>query len=947
MFVNKDVLERGRAPDALLVFLHCQRTGGKNFERWLKKAFKPEEVYDRRTPGFKQWNQLDDLSSLDTHRLFQGFGFYKDFRSKRPVLFLGNVRHPFYRIASLRRLAKNQPHHFLHDLIDKDLETFYEEGRSRNQSYFDNLQTHRLAGEIDTDKAIATIKKEFGVVGTTDTLFAASQMLIDAYGWTLPPLPPLDAPPDAERYASLAQQPVFKKICDNNEHDVAVFEFVNSFASGVKITRPPPKPAAKPRKTQSAGPRDFEYQDRAYYAQKQKDPSTSYAAFMMERVGRAVAKGAGHNSLGSNIVRPSGQREEFWEAGESKAHRYMKLFDIKGNERVCEYGCGSLRVGAHFIKRLPAGHFYGVDVVDTFFEIGKTLVGPNIMASKTPRLGVISPDEVKKVAEFQPDCTYSSSVCVHVHPDEFATYCGNLQSIANKPGARLFVEIHLADQPVRYAHRNWARPMSMFEAAMPELEIVQLHGVGQIERNGLAIRHGTLEWRRPQPRSGLLARMWKPKEAPPKAKVEAPAKRSSRADTPATVAVSSDPEKSYSTRVDPAFGFSRIAVTLSVPSLPAAAAQAAFTEHVRDPQTREPTDEVIGVFTGGAVVSKDLGASWDVVTVPELPTADFWSCFTLRSGERLLQIQAPAAGADEQLPPGGTVCVLDRNWKPIQSSRPGPSHWHGACSIDQSGDTIMYAEYPNNKKDLGKDAFRTSTVFRSRDGGRSWQKVFEKTVDEIRHFHTLVADPYVPGHWWLSSGDSPEGSRVWLSKDDGDTWIDASLAQPVLDLHPHSRNRTRSAFRYTDVWIGKDEMIWGADDWMGGSVNVNDPMIPYHQRAGSRMFRARKGDQLKPEMLGYVGNPVRSIIDIGPAFIVLTEAKRRFMQRPQVMLMSKADPTLMTEIFTVDTWSNAGTGFSYSRSSRKAKDGVFFSFRGRYDVINSPTRILRWKVDLF
>ena len=124
-------------------------------------------------------------------------------------------------------------------------------------------------------------------------------------------------------------------------------------------------------------------------------------------------------------------------------------------------------------------------------------------------------------------------------------------------------------------------------------------------------------------------------------------------------------------------------------------------------------------------------------------------------------------------------------------------------------------------------------------------------------------------------------------------------------------------------------------------------MVAYHQRAGSRMFRVRKGDQLKPEMLGYVGNPVRSLIDIGPAFIVLTEAKRRYMQRPQVMLMSKADPTLMTEIFTVDTWSNAGTGFSYSRSSRKAKDGVFFSFRGRYDVVNSPTRILRWKVDLF
>jgi hypothetical protein len=494
MFVNAEVLSRGLKPDPLFVFIHCQRTGGSNFERWLHKVFPAEETYDKKHPSFVQWQKLGSLAALDKYRLFSGFSDYKEPTSARPVLFLGIARHPFYRIASLKNLAKKKTDHFLHDLAQVDLETFYTEGRQRRPWYFDNLQTRRLAGQIDAYKAIEAIRRDFGLVATTDFLSSASEVLKDFFGWTVAPLPPLDAPPDAERYAAQAKLPIYDKICQDNDADMKVFEFVSNETQPRKATI---NPALSIPAEEIRGER-FEQADREYFEYKKTNPDVSYAAFMMGRVARRVAEGAGHNSLGANLVRPSGQKEEFWDAGRPKAEKYMKRFAVKSNERVCEYGCGSLRIGAHFIKYLEPGNFYGVDVTDAFYEMGKGLIGNEIIAAKTPHLGVIAPAEIDKVAAFQPDFTYSSAVCCHVHPDELGLYFANLQKIANKPGARVIADVHYSDAPVRYQHRSWAMPMSVFESAMPELEVVKIHGQRENPRNGFNVGQAIMEWRRPK-----------------------------------------------------------------------------------------------------------------------------------------------------------------------------------------------------------------------------------------------------------------------------------------------------------------------------------------------------------------------------------------------------------------------------------------------------------------
>jgi hypothetical protein len=89
---------------------------------------------------------------------------------------------------------------------------------------------------------------------------------------------------------------------------------------------------------------------------------------------------------------------------------------------------------------------------------------------------------------------------------------------------------------------------------------------------------------------------------------------------------------------------------------------------------------------------------------------------------------------------------------------------------------------------------------------------------------------------------------------------------------------------------------------------------------------------------------VRSVTDLGPALLITTEGKRDVLKRPQVFLMSKTGEGLLKELFTIQVEGNGPTGFTYSRASRVAVDGVMFSFRGARDLAALPTRIVRWDI---
>lgn len=403
--------------------------------------------------------------------------------------------------------------------------------------------------------------------------------------------------------------------------------------------------------------------------------------------------------------------------------------------------------------------------------------------------------------------------------------------------------------------------------------------------------------------------------------------------------------KDYAVPLDRTAWPTRAVLKLSSPQI-GPSGKISFAEH---PLTAsgEAGREVIAVLDNSVWHSRDLGATWRSHPLAGPLPAEL--CFTTSTGCRLIASHLIADEGDT-----ATRAFVQRytpDWRPDGEPLQVCSTWHGSCSIGEAGGVILFAEYPVNRgKYDGAEKFSlidrlvsNPRVFRSRDDGLTWDVCFQVSSEQIRHLHTVAPDPETPGRWWLTSGDRAAEVFVWRSDDDGDSWTDVTA--DVLG-GPLNRNcRPRACQRQTDQVFHDGWMIWGSDDWLGNVGdwdNGDDPAV------GSRIFKARTTGEWIPQEIGFCGSPVRSIVDVGPAWIFITEAKvRAITWRPDTYLVFKDDLSRVHRFVQIDNWAETSTGFTYSRASRKALDGVFFSFRGVRDVFARGPRLLRWEIEFY
>jgi hypothetical protein len=369
-----------------------------------------------------------------------------------------------------------------------------------------------------------------------------------------------------------------------------------------------------------------------------------------------------------------------------------------------------------------------------------------------------------------------------------------------------------------------------------------------------------------------------------------------------------------------------------------------FGEHVVKPNGRSL---LYAIESDVVRESKDGGRTWKSIPLTHGFPVD--RCFTTSTGKHI--VCSPTTAEPGDLETAATVQRLSGGWQPNGRPLKIRSHWHGSCSIGEANGVIMFAEYPINRGKYGTadhlplsyQLVSDPRVFRSRDDGRTWDVCFEVSAETIRHLHTVCPDPEVPHRWWLTSGDRPPEVFVWVSNDDGDTWTDVTAEAPDRPLHPTAT--PRSAQRMTDQVFHEGYMIWGSDDLLGNARAVDSPVPP---RVGSRIYRARTEGPWQPEEIGFCGPPIRSIVDVGPAWLFISEAKNPTMTLcPQSYLVFKDELDRVHRFVQLDNWVDAPTGFTYSRSSRRADKGVFFSHRGSRDVFSRGPNLLRWEIEFF
>lgn len=233
-----------------------------------------------------------------------------------------------------------------------------------------------------------------------------------------------------------------------------------------------------------------ERMEQRYLVYKEANPGVSYAEWSVIAQLKSLANGGNHATLGPRLRKYS----RWWDAGANTFQRYLRWFPITPGSRVADYGCGSLRVGGHFIRHLQPGHYFGLDIAAGFMDMGKELIGAELMAEKRPRFDVIGDASVAEAADWGADIVYSSAVSYHVHPNEAAAYFANLAKIAGKPGTLLFFDASVSDGPVD--DLQLSMPLDYFRKALGPLDFVTFHEIEKVAAHNQII--GILEFRRPE-----------------------------------------------------------------------------------------------------------------------------------------------------------------------------------------------------------------------------------------------------------------------------------------------------------------------------------------------------------------------------------------------------------------------------------------------------------------
>lgn len=143
----------------------------------------------------------------------------------------------------------------------------------------------------------------------------------------------------------------------------------------------------------------------------------------------------------------------------------------------------------------------------------------------------------------------------------------------------------------------------------------------------------------------------------------------------------------------------------------------------------------------------------------------------------------------------------DGRMKNIFSGYLGNKPGHQGVCVTPDG-SIFFGEYTLNPK---RD--HDTHLYRSTDGGRSFQVILTLKMEEVRHIHFIKYDPFEKC-LWLGTGDEDFENLLMRSYDNGDTWEKVGAGS--------------QDWRAIGVCFDEDALIWGTD---AGSVPDQNHII--------------------------------------------------------------------------------------------------------------------------
>lgn len=184
----------------------------------------------------------------------------------------------------------------------------------------------------------------------------------------------------------------------------------------------------------------------AYRAEKKSDKK--FHERYVDAVYDHISKGKPHLTLGGNL-----KGRSFKQSG-LDVFNFLKTEGIKPEHICVEYGCGSLRAAQHFINYLNPSNFWGLDVTDKFYKVGKEMIGQKLLQKKLPHFRIINPATFAEVNQSHPDYLFAVQVMIHIPPNEIEGFLSNILKACVKT-TRAYILVDACEITFKPHPRAW------------------------------------------------------------------------------------------------------------------------------------------------------------------------------------------------------------------------------------------------------------------------------------------------------------------------------------------------------------------------------------------------------------------------------------------------------------------------------------------------------------
>jgi len=196
--------------------------------------------------------------------------------------------------------------------------------------------------------------------------------------------------------------------------------------------------------------------------------NASFAQFYAHLAAARLARGGAHKTLatrrywtglsplGASLLDTAEFRKRGW-----KEFDWFLRRNLRCDMTCIDYGCGNLRIGQHFIEYLEARRYLGLDIIDSFYRDGLTMIDGKIISRSQPRFLVISDEALQRASAARADLIFATTVIQHVPPQELTMFFGNVIGLMHETSVAI-VHYKTALVSARIGATAWAHsPVSL------------------------------------------------------------------------------------------------------------------------------------------------------------------------------------------------------------------------------------------------------------------------------------------------------------------------------------------------------------------------------------------------------------------------------------------------------------------------------------------------------